>query len=314
VVDGNPQFVHPPLEEYFTGRWFSRNFEFNRSVLERILFDPEYSFVRDMFDRMLAKDCPLHCAALEWNEGRFESLLERCEISAVEKGGRTLMHIIATRDCSFLDIINRVFPDEASLHKTDCVLQWTPLHYAVKSDKWFIVERLLEYNVDRSGFGMNRQRAQDPDYINPIIMHAAEYGHLLLLQFLCSIGVSIHDASSRGFPTPLHAAVQGEQLQVIGWLIQHGADCNTRYSDGKTPLFHAVTESSLDVVRALVVEGGASVDVRDDDDRTVIDWMYDYASDPKNRDDIVWKGDVERLNEIVNYLQERGVESAAIYG
>jgi len=41
--------------------------------------------------------------------------------------------------------------------------------------------------------------------------------------------------------------------------------------------------------------------------------MNDYASDPKNRDDIVWKGDVERLNEILKYLQERGVESSAVY-
>ena len=125
--------------------------------------------------------------------------------------------------------------------------------------------------------------------------------------------MKIHQASTRGFPTPLHAAVQGEQLPVIRWLIQHGADCNTRYSDGKTPLFHAVTETSLDVVRTLVEEGGASVDVRDDNDRTVIDWMYDYASDPKNPGDIVWEGDLERLNEIVKYLRERGLESSAIY-
>jgi ankyrin repeat protein len=143
------------------------------------------------------------------------------------------------------------------LHITDCELHWTPLQYAIKSEDWFNVEWLLEINVDRSGLDMIRQRAQDPDYINPIIMHAARYGHLLLLEFLRSIGVSIHEASSRGFPTPLHVAVQGEQLQVIRWLIKHGADCNTRYSDGKTPLFHAVTESSLDVVRALVEEGGA---------------------------------------------------------
>jgi hypothetical protein len=175
------------------------------------------------------------------------------------------------------------------------------------------VERLLESNVDRSGLDMIRQRAQDTDYIDPIIIQAATYGHLLLLEFLCSIGVKIHQTSSRGFPTPLHAAVQGEQLQVIRWLIQHGADCNTRYSDGKTPLFHAVTETSLDVVRTLVEEGGALVDVRDDNNRTVIDWMYDYASDPKNRDDIVGKGGVERLNEIVKYLRERCVESSAMY-
>ena len=55
------------------------------------------------------------------------------------------------------------------------------------------------------------------------------------------------------------------------------------------------------------------MDVRDDDYRTVIDWMNDYASVPKNHDDIVWKGGVERRNEIVKYLQERGIEGSAIY-
>ena len=157
------------------------------------------------------------------------------------------------------------------------------------------------------------QRAQDKDYVDPIIIDAALSGYLLLLEFLCSVCVNIHQPSSRGFPTPLHAAVQGEQLPVIRWLIQHGADCNIRYSDGKTPLFHAVTETSLDVVRTLVEEGGASVDVRDDNDRKLIDWMYDYVSDPKNHDDIVWKGDVEGLNEIVEYLQKRCVEFSSVW-
>jgi hypothetical protein len=80
-----------------------------------------------MFDRMLAKDCPLHSAALEWNEERLESLLEGCDVNAVDRGGRTVMHIIATLDCIFMDIINRVSPHETSLHDTDSVLQWTPL-------------------------------------------------------------------------------------------------------------------------------------------------------------------------------------------
>jgi len=232
----------------------------------------------------------------------------------VDRGGRTVLHIIATRDCTFLDIINLVFPGEVPLQDTDIVLHWTPMQYAVKSERWFIVERLLESNVDRSGLDMIWQRAQDPDYINPIILHAATRGQVLFLEFLCSMGVNVHQASSTAFPSPLHAAVQGEQLQVTRWLIQHGADSNTRYSDGKTNLFRAITDRSLDVVRTLVEEGGASVDVRDDEGRTVFDWMYGYASDPKNRDDIVWKGDVERLNEIVKYLRKRGVQSSAVYG
>ena len=125
--------------------------------------------------------------------------------------------------------------------------------------------------------------------------------------------MNFHQASSRVFPFPLHVAVQGEQLPFIRLLIQYRANCNTRYSDGQTPLFHTVTESSLDVFGALVEEGGASLDIRDDEGRTVIDWINDYALYPTNLDNIFWKGDVKRLNETVKYLQERGVERSALY-
>jgi ankyrin repeat protein len=121
------------------------------------------------------------------------------------------------------------------------------------------MERLLEHIVDRSGLDMISQRAQNTDYIDPIIMHAATYDHLLLLEVLRRISLKIQQANSRGFPTPLRAAVQGEQLQVTRLLIQQGTNCNTRYSDGQKPLFHAVTETSFDVVRTLVEEGGASI-------------------------------------------------------
>jgi ankyrin repeat protein len=308
VVDGKPQFVHRTFEAYFAARWFSRNFESNRSVMEHILFDPEFNFVRDMFDGMLARLSPLHCAVLELEEKRFETLLEEgCDSNAVDEGGRTVVHITATRGCTFLDIINRVTPYEVSLDSRDSVLQWTPLQYAIKSEKWFIVERLLASNVDRSGLDMIRQRAHDPDYNDPIIIQAAVYGHLLILEFLYDFGVNIHQASSRDFPSPLHAAIQEQQLQVIWWLIQHGADCNTRYSDGKTPLFHAVTKGSLDVVRALVEEGGASVDIRDDYGRTAIDWAKEYTSVPEYQYTFLWKYRVEDFKEIVTYLQERKV-------
>jgi ankyrin repeat protein len=72
-------------------------------------------------------------------------------------------------------------------------------------------------------------------------------------------------------PSPLHAAIQERELPaVLTKLTKHGADCNTRYSDGQTALHYAVTEGSLDIVGALVEEGGASLDVRDDYGRTAL--------------------------------------------
>jgi ankyrin repeat protein len=306
VVDGKPQFVHRTFAEFFTARWFSRNFKDNRSVLEDILFDSTYLFMTNMFYAMLVKDCPLHCAALQRNYETVNALLEEgCDLNAVDKGGRTFMHVLATGHSTWWFKMNRNSNYEASLHNTDSVLQWTPLQYAVKSKNWSTVERLLESNVDRSGLDMIIQRAQDPDYIDGIISLSVLNGHLLLLEFLSSIGVNIYEASSRIFPSPLHAAIQAQQLKVIRLLIQHGADCNTRYSDLQTPLFYAVTKSSLDIVQLLVEEGGASLDIRDDKGRTVTDWAEEYASLPACQRPFPWEYRVDRSKEIVKYLQER---------
>ena len=305
VVDGKPQFVHRTFAEFFTARWFSRNFKDNRSVLEDILFDRTCRVMRDMFDRMLARDCPLHCAVIDEDEVTFKTMLvEGGDRNVVDKGGRTFMHVLATRVSSLWAEINHISNDKISLHNTDSVLQWTPLQYAIKSEKLCVVERLLKRSVEGLGLDMMRQRAQDTAYTGPIIIQAALDGHMLLLEFLCGIGVNIHQASSRSFPSPLHAAIEGQQLKVVKWLIQQGADCNTRYSDGQTPLFHAVTRLSLDVVRALVEEGSASLDIRDDKGRTAIDWAKEYMSVSGHHHILHWKSREKDLKKIVKYLQE----------
>jgi hypothetical protein len=150
VVDGKPQFVHRTFAEFFTARWFSRNLNENRNVLERILFDRTYRVMTGMFDRMLAKECPLHCAVIAGNYETVKTLLAQgCDPNAVDNGGRTIMHIIATGHTTCWDAINHISNykasvHEASLHNTDSVLQWTRLQYATNSEEWSIVELLLQ--------------------------------------------------------------------------------------------------------------------------------------------------------------------------
>jgi hypothetical protein len=310
VVDGKPQFVHRTFAEFLTARWFSRNFEFNRIVLEDILFKPEYMFVRKMFNMRLAKDYPLHSAVIRKDEKHFHTLLkEGYDVRTVDKGGRTVLHYIAEsqRVGSWIKKLN--FHNEASLHNKDSILQWTPLQCAIKSENWFIVDNLLKSNIDRSGLNMIRQRAHDTNYIAQIILESAEFGYLLLLEFLSSISVNIHQASSTDFPSPLHASIHGEQLEVVKWLIQRGADCNIRYSDGKTPLFYAVTESSLDVVRALVEDGGASVDIIDDNNETATDWAKRHLRDARNENG-QFRSYNTGLEKTVEYLVKKSREDS----
>jgi hypothetical protein len=191
VVEKRPHFVHRSFAEYCTARWFSKNIESNRNILEHILFDRSYGIVKDVFDRILARGCPLHCAVLEEDTTNVRTLIQekRHDVNAVDKGGRTVMHIIAIHHSKSWDVIKQNCNYEVSLDIKDRVLQWAPLQYAIKSENWFTVERLLERNADRSGLDMIRQRVHDPDYINSIVRHSAEEKHVLLLEFLRTMGV-----------------------------------------------------------------------------------------------------------------------------
>jgi len=94
----------------------------------------------------------------------------------------------------------------------------------------------------------------------------------------------------------LHAAIYRQQVPVIRLLIQHGADCNTRYSDGQTLLFYAAVKCSLDVVRLLVEEGCVSLDIRDVHGNTALDTAKQHES--------YWD-DPREKHKIVQYLEER---------
>ncbi|GFG37962.1 hypothetical protein Cfor_11166, partial [Coptotermes formosanus] len=141
VVEGKPQFVHRTFAEYFAARWFSENFESNRSVLERVLFDPSYGTVRNVFDRILAKECPLHSAVLDRDTQAVETLLqEGSDVNAQDKGGRTAMHLIAAERhgghiCE--EITDSLLRRGARVDDKDNLLQWTALQYAGKTENNF---------------------------------------------------------------------------------------------------------------------------------------------------------------------------------
>jgi len=63
VVEDRPHFIHQTFSEYFTARWFSKNFVSNRRVLKDVLFDPALGIMRKVFDRILARECELNSIA-----------------------------------------------------------------------------------------------------------------------------------------------------------------------------------------------------------------------------------------------------------
>jgi len=301
VVDGKPQFVHRTFAEFFTARWFSRNFKQNRSVLEHIFLADTYMVMTAMFDRMLSEGCPPHCATFRMH-GDTVFKEERC-FEAVDKGGRTVMHLIGRNKYFQTSLhwnkLNSNSSYKASLQKTDSVLHWTPMQYAISSRNWFIVEKFLESYYDKSGLDMIKQRAQDPNYIDAIAEDAVDSGYVVLLDYLGSIGVDIFNANFDRYDTALLEAIHNYDLEMVKCLIRNGANCNIPNNDYETPLFYTLSSPYdihlLGIVQAMLARG-ASLDAHNDD-CTIVELAGGWKR---------WPSPVQyALKVIVQYLEER---------
>jgi ankyrin repeat protein len=90
--------------------------------------------------------------------------------------------------------------------------------------------------------------------------------------------------------TPLHQAVLGNSVGLVGLLIESGADVNARDSQGFSPLHFAAQEHAPEIARILVGRG-ADVNARDEDGSSVL-WRAVAAARGRH--------------EIVRFLLENG--------
>jgi ankyrin repeat protein len=83
--------------------------------------------------------------------------------------------------------------------------------------------------------------------------------------------------------TPLHQAVLGGSVGLVGLLIEHGADVNAKDQHGFTPLHFAAQEHTPAIARILVGKG-ADVNASDEDGNSVLGRAVASA---RGRDEIV---------------------------
>ncbi|ATX81786.1 serine/threonine-protein phosphatase 6 regulatory ankyrin repeat subunit A [Mariprofundus ferrinatatus] len=96
--------------------------------------------------------------------------------------------------------------------------------------------------------------------------NSAKEGDLKSLQQTLESGFEINSTDQNG-NSALHYASQGAHLDVMRFLIEHGADLNLQNSRLSTPLH--LTAKNIDAIRILL-EAGADPNIQD------ADWCYPY--------------------------------------
>jgi uncharacterized protein len=121
-----------------------------------------------------------------------------------------------------------------------------------------------------------------PENLDALLCEAAFVCDFLRVRDLLARGANpdVRDEEQR---TPLHQAVLGNSIGLVGLLIESGADVNAQDSQGYTPLHFAAQEHAPEIARILVGKG-ADVNARDEDGNSV---LWRAVASARGRDDII---------------------------
>jgi ankyrin repeat protein len=131
-------------------------------------------------------------------------------------------------------------------------MQWNPKRCA-----FFVVCTIFLASCEKSP---NRSGAAHDD---TTLWTAASRGDMPQVERMVRYGAPINGTDKSGM-TPLHYAAQSKNLQLVRFLIQHGADVNAKADENVTPLYLSLDmafgqpEISLELIKS-----GADVSVAD---------------------------------------------------
>ncbi|KAE9366832.1 hypothetical protein N431DRAFT_384803 [Stipitochalara longipes BDJ] len=169
-----------------------------------------------------------------------------------------LLGAVRTRD---EDAVRHLLDDGANLSARNFEGQ-TPLHLAVRNGDTSMVHILLQKGADLEATAANG---------NKPLYDAAESGYIEIVELLLDFNANVEAFNIDKQRTALHQAVENGHFQVAKTLLRDGADIDARSPLGLTPLFCAVRRGDVELVGYLL-EHGANKKIILDDGQTVEDF------------------------------------------
>lgn len=127
-------------------------------------------------------------------------------------------------------------------------------------------------------------RHADPNLVNTFgatpLMTAAANGHLGVVQKLHGAGATLSGRLVAQGQSALELAIEADQSEVVGWLLDHGMDGRGRAGDRSAPLVLAALKNSLKTLPVLIAHGAdANILVKPGDTYVLSPLMAACATD-----------------------------------
>ncbi len=178
----------------------------------------------------------------------------------------------------------------------------TPLHHAVANQNKSMIELLLSHQADintKDKFGNTplylvfQELNQNQRYsIDTLEKNQGNDNKdtLALVKFIVNKKAEIKVSNSAGY-TPLHFAAKENNLDLIKYFLEQGAEIDKRNTiDGKTPLMLAIEENSNFTLLELLIAKGADINKRDHFGKTPLMIAAKESNSPNLIEFLIEKG------------------------
>ena len=126
-----------------------------------------------------------------------------------------------------IDVLSFLLDKGADVNAGRYLSRWSPIALAAKCSTEEIITALVHYGAQISG--------------SNALQHAAYYGRLDLLRRLVDLGADVNDTPNYHhvpklfdpLETPLHSAARAGNLEIVKYLLDHGANAELKDSEGR---------------------------------------------------------------------------------
>ncbi|GLG95132.1 Poly [ADP-ribose] polymerase tankyrase [Gryllus bimaculatus] len=287
VIDGKPEFMHQTFVEYFAASWLCDHFHEIPKLIYSV-YANHWTEVPSFLDAHLSWGLRLHEAALGGSvRGVCEALRAHAPVIAVDRGGRTALHLAAAR--ALPDVVSTLLAAGAPPAARDQLLRWTPLRYldaaagrarANAEQLLRAADALLRAGADaRDAPRMTRNARHDGSLMSVAMGRnlANVVGAFLargMMGYLArraawnsaawgsaAVGVGVNEADASGL-APLHHAAMRGHARLAELLLARGADVHALTQARKTPL-HLAALGGHSVLCKKLIQAKAKVNACD---------------------------------------------------
>ncbi|KAJ8668005.1 hypothetical protein QAD02_009668 [Eretmocerus hayati] len=229
--------------------------------------------IDDFYDRLT----PLHAAIIFGSVKRLELLIKaEANLDTMTKKGSTSLHLAISsenRDDENFDLIQLLVKSGASLTQNSAE-GFDALQTAVSVGKVKVVQFLIE-----SGADVFTIVEKTTDNCLHIVVKSwsgkTDNDRIAIIELLINAGIPV-DVMNSGGITPLYCALDIGNVQLVEYLIQAGANVNMIDASGGNSIHHAIPlgppEENHSHIISLLVNAGASVNIRNNDGRAPLDF------------------------------------------